>query len=60
MRQKQLVLKKLQELQILINGEKALISTNRSREELLQQLQKMEQKLLEAEVLVNRENEEWS
>jgi antitoxin component of MazEF toxin-antitoxin module len=60
MRQKQLVLKKLQEIQILINGEKALISTARSREELLQQLERIETKLHETEVLVNRENEEWS
>lgn len=60
MRQKQLVLKKLYEIQILINGEKALISTGRSREELLQQLERIESKLQEAEVLVNRENEEWN
>ena len=60
MRQKQLVLKKLYEIQILINGEKALISTNRGREELLQQLERMEEKLRETEVLINRENEEWS
>lgn len=60
MRQKQLVLKKLYEIQILINGEKALISTARSREELLQQLEKLEEKLKEAEILVNRENEEWN
>jgi len=60
MRQKQLVLKKLQEIQILINGEKALISTARSREELLQQLERIEAKLQETEVLVNRENESWN
>ena len=60
MRQKQLVLKKLYEIQILINGEKALISTARSREELLQQLDKIEEKLKETEVLINRENEEWN
>lgn len=60
MRQKQLVLKKLQEIQILLNGEKALISTARSREELLQQIEKIEVKLHETEVLINRENEEWN
>lgn len=59
MRQKQLVLKKLYEIQILINGEKALISTGRTREELLQQLEKMESKLHEIEVLINRENEQF-
>ena len=60
MRQKQLVLKKLQEIQILLNGEKALISTARSREELLQQIERIEVKLHETEVLINRENEEWN
>jgi antitoxin component of MazEF toxin-antitoxin module len=60
MRQKQLVLKKLYEIQILINGEKAFISTGRSREELLQQLEKIEEKLKETEILINRENEEWN
>lgn len=60
MRQKQLVLKKLQEIQILLNGEKAFISTARSREELLQQIEKIEVKLHETEVLINRENEEWN
>ena len=60
MRQKQLVLKKLNEIQILINGEKALISTARSREELIHQLERIEAKLQETEVLINRENEEWN
>lgn len=60
MRQKQLVLKKLYEIQILLNGEKALISTARSREELLQQIEKIEEKLKETEVLINRENEDWN
>lgn len=60
MRQKQLVLKKLYEIQILLNGEKALISTARSREELLQQIEKIEEKLKETEVLINRENQDWN
>ena len=55
-----MVLKKLQEIQILLNGEKALISTARSREELLQQIERIEVKLHETEVLINRENEEWN
>lgn len=60
MKQKQLVLKKLQEIQILLNGKKALISTARSREELLQQIERIEIKLHETEVLINRENEDWN
>lgn len=58
--QKQPVLKKIFELQNLINGQKALISTNRSREELIQQLERIESKLQEIEVLINRENESWN
>lgn len=60
MRQKQIVLRRIYELQNLINGQKALISTNRTREELNQQLERIEAKLHEIEVLVNRENEQWN
>lgn len=60
MRQKQLVLKKLYETQILINGQRALISTARSREEVDQQTERIEAKLKEIEVLINRENEDWN
>lgn len=60
MRQKDLVLRKLQELKNYVNGEKALISTGRSREELLQQLERVDAKIEEIEVLVNRENQDWN
>lgn len=60
MRQKDLVLKKLQELKNFVNGERALISTARSTAELLQQLERIEAKMQEIEVLINRENQEWS
>lgn len=59
MRQKQLVLKKLFEVSNLLNSKRALISTNRSREEVFQQFERVEQKLKEIEVLINRENEDW-
>lgn len=60
MRQKELVSKKIQELKNFVNGERALISTARSREELLQQLERIEAKIQEIEVLVNRENQDWN
>lgn len=60
MRSKQLVLRKLFELNNFINGQRALISTARSKEEILFQLERVEEKIKEIEVLINRENEEWS
>ena len=60
MRQKELVSKKLQELKNFVNGERALISTARSKDELLQQLERIEAKIQEIEVLVNRENQDWN
>lgn len=60
MRQKDLVLKKLYELKNYLNGERALISTNRPKEELLQQLDRIEAKLEDVEVLINRENQDWN
>ena len=57
MRSKQGVLKKIFELNNFINGQKALISTARSREELLAQLERLEAKLKEIEVFVNREED---
>ncbi len=60
MRQKQLVIKKLFELTNLLNSKRALISTGRTREEVFQQFERVEQKIKEIEVLVNRENEEWN
>lgn len=60
MRQKELVSKKIQELRNFVNAERALISTSRSREELLQQLERIEAKIQEIEVLINRENQDWN
>lgn len=60
MKQKELVSKKIQELKNFVNGERALISTARSREELLQQLERIDAKIQEIEVLVNRENQDWN
>lgn len=57
MKYKQLILKKIFELNNLINGQKALISTARSREEIQAQLEKVESKLKEIEILINSEQE---
>ncbi len=57
MKYKQLILKKIFELNNLINGQKALVSTARSREEIQAQLERVESKLKEIEVLINSENE---
>lgn len=57
MRSKQAVLKKIFELNNFINGQRALISTNRSREEIFAQLERLEAKLKEIEVFVNREED---
>ncbi len=57
MKYKQLILKKIFELNNLINGQKALVSTARSREEIQAQLERVESKLKEIEVLINSEHE---
>ena len=57
MKYKQLILRKIFELNNLINGQKALISTARSREEIQAQLERVESKLQEIEVLINSESE---
>lgn len=56
MKYKQLILRKIFELNNLINGQKALVSTARSREEIQAQLEKVESKLHEIEVLINSES----
>lgn len=58
MRSKQAVLKKIFELNNFINGQRALLSTSRSREELQAHLERIEAKLKEIEVLINREEEQ--
>ena len=55
MRSKDLVLKKIFELNNFINAHKALLATNRTREEIYNHLERIEAKLQEIEVLVNRE-----
>lgn len=60
MRQKDLVLRKLSELQNLINAQKALVSTARPQQELHVHLERIESKMQEIEVLVNRENQSWN
>lgn len=57
MKYKQLILRKIFELNNLINGQKALVSTARSREEIQAQLERVESKLHEIEVLINSESE---
>jgi hypothetical protein len=57
MKYKQLILRKIFELNNLINGQKALLSTARSREEIQAQLERVESKLHEIEVLINSESE---
>lgn len=57
MKYKQLILRKIFELNNLINGQKALVSTARSREEIQAQLERVVSKLYEIEVLINSESE---
>lgn len=57
MKYKQIILKKIFELGNLINGQKALVSTARSREEIQAQLERVESKLKEIEILINSEHE---
>lgn len=57
MKYKQLILKKIFELNNFINGQDALLSTGRSIEELKNQIEKIRNKLQEIEVLINSESE---
>ena len=57
MKYKQLILRKIFELNNLINSQRSLVSTARSQEELHNQLDKVKSKLEEIEVLINSENE---
>ena len=58
--QKQIVSKKIQELKNFLVGAIALLSTARSREEMENQINRMQAKVEEIEVLVNRENDSWN
>lgn len=57
MKYKQLILRKIFELNNLINSQRALVSTARSTDEIHLQLERVEAKLKEIEVLINSENE---
>lgn len=57
MKYKQIILKKIFELNNLVNAQRALVSTARSREEIFAQLEKVQAKIQEIEVLINSEHE---
>lgn len=57
MKYKQLILRKIFELNNFLNGHDALLSTGRSVEELKSHIDKMKAKLQEIEVLINGEQE---
>lgn len=57
MKYKQLILRKIFELNNLINSQRALVSTARSQEEINAQLDRVKAKLEEIEVLINSESE---
>jgi len=57
MKYKQLILRKLFELNNFLNGHDALLSTGRSIEELKSHIERMKAKIQEIEVLINGEQE---
>lgn len=57
MKYKQLILRKIFELNNFFNGHEALLSTGRSIEELKSHIDRMKAKLQEIEVLINGEQE---
>jgi hypothetical protein len=57
MRNKQLILRKFFEIANFINVQKAMLSDNRPREEFSIQINKIENKLKEIEVLINTEDQ---
>jgi hypothetical protein len=57
MKYKQLILRKLFELNNLINSQRALVSTSRPQDEINSHLDKIKYKIEEIEVLINSENE---
>jgi hypothetical protein len=57
MKYKQLILRKLFELNNFLNGHDALLSTGRSVEELKSHIERMKAKIQEIEVLINGEQE---
>ena len=57
MKYKQLILRKIFELNNLINSQRALVSTARPQDEINAQLDRVKSKLEEIEVLINSESE---
>lgn len=57
MKYKQLIQKKIFELNNFLNGQDALLSTGRSVDELRAHIERMRAKLLEIETLINSESE---
>lgn len=57
MRNKQLIIRKIFEVNNFLNGQEALLSTGRSVEEIKAQIERIKAKLHEIEVLVNGEEE---
>ncbi len=55
MKNKEIVLKRIFELNNLVISHRALLATNRSREEIYAHLERIEQKIHEIEVFINRE-----
>jgi hypothetical protein len=59
MKYKQLILRKLSELNNYLNAQQALLSTARSREEVESQIEKIRSKVLEIETLINSEQDQF-
>jgi hypothetical protein len=57
MKYKQLIQRKIFELNNFLNGQDALLSTGRSIEEIRAQIERMRAKIQEIEVLINSESE---
>lgn len=58
MKYKQLIQKKIFELNNFLNGQEALLATGRSVDELRAHVERMRAKLLEIETLINSEQEQ--
>lgn len=58
MKYKQLIQKKIFELNNFLNGQDALLSTGRSVDEIRAHIERMKAKLQEIEVLINGESEQ--
>lgn len=59
MKYKQLILRKMFELNNFLNAQEALLSSGRSLEEVKIQIQKIRDKMHEIEVLINGEQESF-